>query len=54
MQFQDFRNEALPRPAFDMHENLDEVGYVRLDCGVREFHTALEDATREPRETLLR
>ena len=47
MQFQDFRNEAFPRPAFDMHKNLDGVGYVRLDCAKAKVNPETTMATKE-------
>jgi hypothetical protein len=51
---QNFGNVSASRPAFDMDYEVERIGYVRLDRSVRQLHAALQNTTREARETLLR
>jgi len=51
---QNFRNVSASRPALDMDDNVERISDVGLDGAIGEVHAALQDATREPREALLR
>src|SRR5580704_12875716 len=51
---ENFGNISAPRPTFDLDDDIERIGDVSLDGSVRKFDTALQDTTRETRETLLR
>src|SRR5713226_6923968 len=50
---QDFRNVSAPWPALDMDDDVERLGDVCLDRPVRKVNAALQNTTREARETLL-
>src|SRR5215470_15839377 len=52
-EFENLRNESSSRPALDVNEDFERIANVGLDCPVRQFHSALQNATREARESLL-
>jgi hypothetical protein len=54
VDFKDFGDKPLPRPALDMNDHIDGVADAGFDGGVGKFHSALQYTTRKSRKTLLR
>src|SRR5690348_5545652 len=52
VDFEDFGDESPARSAFDVNDDVEGVGDVRLDRAVWQFHAALQDATRESCQSL--
>ena len=53
-EFEDFGDKALSGTPLQVNENVQRIGNIGLDCDARQVHSALQDATRETREALLR
>src|SRR6516225_4197794 len=51
---QDFGNVPSARPSFEVDDNIEGIGNVRLHGPIREVHTTLQNTTRKPRKSLLR
>src|SRR5882762_27733 len=49
---QNFRYKPLSWPAFDLHDYVQRVSYVRFDRTIGHFYTALQHACRETRNPL--
>src|SRR5438128_3924123 len=54
VDFEDFGDESAARPSFDVDDHVERIGDVGLNRAVRQFHSALQNAAREPRQSLLR
>ena len=52
VNFEDFGNETPARTPFEMDHDVYGVSDVGLHGPIRDFHTALEHATREPGQAL--
>lgn len=53
VDFQYFGDVPPSRPALNLDHDMKRVGDVALDSSIREFDTALQDATGEPSKPLL-
>src|SRR6266404_3715342 len=54
VDFHDFGDEAAARAAFEVHDDVERIADVGLDGAVGQVHAALQDAAREPCESLPR
>ena len=50
----DFGNESPARPSFDVDDDVERIADVGFNRAVRQFHAALQNAARKPRQSLLR
>jgi len=54
VDFEDFGDESPARSSFDVDYDVQGVTDVRLDRAIWQFHAALQNAAREPCQSLLR